>query len=69
MTMGRRKSTNWKLRLKAKKSLGEAPWGLNDDGKKKNRMGREGKNQVRSMSKQGQRGAVSIDFKAFARKC
>ena len=37
--MGRRKSTEWKLRFKAKKSLGEAPWGRNDDRKKKNRQG------------------------------
>ena len=43
MTTGRRKSTNRKLRVKAKKSPGEAPWGCNDDGKKKNRQGRGGK--------------------------
>ena len=42
MTIGRRKSTNQKLRVKAKKSLGEALWGRNDDGKKKlTRVGRE----------------------------
>ena len=72
MTTGRRKSTNRKLRVKAKKSLGYMPWGCNDDntkGRRKNDKGREVQNQVRSMSKQGQRGAVSIDFKVFSRKC
>ena len=48
MTTGRRKSTKQKLRMKAKKSPGEAPWGCNDDGKKKTDKGREGQNQVRS---------------------
>ena len=38
MMTGRRKSTDWKLRVKAKKSPGEVPWGHNDDGKKKNRQ-------------------------------
>ena len=38
-------------------------------GRIKTDKGREVKNQVRSMSKQGQRGAVSIDFKVFARRC
>ena len=42
MTIRRRKSTNRKLRVKAKKSLGEAPWGRNDDRKKKNRQGQGG---------------------------
>ena len=69
MTTGRRKLTNRKLRVKAKKSLGKTPWRCNDYEKKKTDRGREGKNQVRSMSKQGQRGAVSIDFKFFARQC
>ena len=72
MTMGRRKSTNQKLRVKAKKSLGYMPWGCNDDGTKGRRMtnkGREVQNQVITMSKQGQRGAVSIDFKVFSRWC
>ena len=36
---GKRNSTDQKLRVKAKKSLGEAPWGRNDDGKKKNPQG------------------------------
>ena len=48
MTMGRRKLTKRKLRMKAKKSLGEAPWGCNDDGKKKTDKGGEGQNQGRS---------------------
>ena len=39
MTTRRRKSIKRKLRMKAKKSPGEAPWGRNDDGKKKNRQG------------------------------
>ena len=39
MMMGRRKSSNQKLRVKAKKSPRKAPWGRNDDGKKKNRQG------------------------------
>ena len=69
MTTGRRKSTNQKLRVKAKKSPGKAPWGCNDDGKKKTDRGKEGQNQVRSILKQGQRGAVSIDFKVFSRWC
>ena len=43
MTMGRRKSTNQKLRVKAKKSPREAPRGSNDDGKKKNQQGQGGK--------------------------
>ena len=36
-------------------------------GRRKTDKGKEVQNQVRSMSKQGQRGAVSIDFKFFAR--
>ena len=40
--MGRRKLTDPKLRVKAKNSPGEAPWGRNDDGKKKNRQGQGG---------------------------
>ena len=51
MTMGRRKSTKRKLRMKAKKSPGEAPWGRNDDGKKKTDKGRKGQNQGRSREK------------------
>ena len=39
MMTGRRKSTEQKLRVKAKKSPGEMPWGRNDDGKKKNQQG------------------------------
>ena len=39
---GRRKSTKQKLRVKDKKSPREAPWGRNDDGKKKNRQGQGG---------------------------
>ena len=39
MMTGRRKSTDWKLRVKAKNSSGESPWGRNDDGKKKNQQG------------------------------
>ena len=35
MTTGRKKSTKRKLRVKAKKSPRKAPWGHNDDGKKK----------------------------------
>ena len=42
MMVGRRKSTNRKLRVKAKKSLGRMPWRHNDDGKKKTDRGREG---------------------------
>ena len=66
---GRSKSTNRKLRVKAKKSLGYMPWGCNDDGTKGRRItdkGREVQNQVIIMSKQGHRGAVSIYFKFFA---
>ena len=42
MTMGWRKSTNQKLRVKAKKSPGQTPWRHNDDGKKKDRQGQQG---------------------------
>ena len=42
MTKGSRKSTKRKLRVKAKKSLGEVPWGRNDDKKKKHRQGQGG---------------------------
>ena len=69
---GESKSTNQKLRVKAKKSLGYMPWEHNDDGTKGRIMtkkGREVQNQVITMSKQGQSGAVSIDFKVFARRC
>ena len=47
-TAGRRRSIDRKLRVKAKKSLGKAPWGCNDDGKKETDNGRKGQNQVRS---------------------
>ena len=40
MTTGRRKLTNRKLRVKAKKSLGQTPWRCNDDRKKKTDRGR-----------------------------
>ena len=42
MTAGRNKLTDWKLRVKAKNSLGQMPWRRNDDGKKKNRQGQGG---------------------------
>ena len=48
MTMGRRKSTKQKLRVKAKKSLGKAPRGGNDDRKKETDKGKKGQNQERS---------------------
>ena len=54
MTTGRRKSTKQKIRVKAKKSPGKAPWGHNYDGKKKNDKGRKGKNPVRSRVKKVQ---------------
>ena len=38
-------------------------------GRKKTNKGMAVQDQVRSMSKQGQRGAVSIDFKVFAKQC
>ena len=71
-TMRRGNSINRKLRVEAKKLSGETPWGRKDDGTKGRRKiekGREVQNQERSMSKQGQRGVVSIDFKVFARQC
>ena len=61
--------------MKAKKSPGSAPWGRNDDktntaqGKKNDDKGKEVQNQVITMSKQGQIGAVSINFKVFAWRC
>ena len=45
---GRMKSTIRKLRVKAKKSPGKAPWGRNDDRKKETDRGRKGQNQFRS---------------------
>ena len=54
MTTGRRNVTKQKLRVKAKKSPGKAPWGRNDDGKKKTDKGRKGQNQVRSRAKKVQ---------------
>ena len=42
MMTGRRKSTNRKLRVKAKKSPGQTPWRRNDDRKKKDRQGQGG---------------------------
>ena len=45
---GRSRSIDRKLRVKAKKSPGKAPWGRNDDGKKETDKGRKGQNQVRS---------------------
>ena len=45
---GRSRSTDRKLRVKAKKSLGKAPWGRNDDRKKETDRGRKGQNQERS---------------------
>ena len=63
MMAGRSKSTNRKLRVKDKKSLGYMPWGHNDDGTKGRRMtnkGKEVQNQVITMLKQGKRGAMSI---------
>ena len=43
--MRRIKSINQKLRVKAKKSPGKAPWGRNDDRKKETDKGRKGQNQ------------------------
>ena len=57
---------NRKLRVKAKKSPGKAPWGRNDDGKKETDGGRKGQNQLRSRA---EKGAVTIDFRVFARQC
>ena len=34
--------------MKAKKSLGKAPWGRNDDRKKETDRGRKGQNKLRS---------------------
>ena len=34
--------------MKAKKFMGKAPWGHNDDGKKETDKGEKGQNQVRS---------------------
>ena len=48
MTAGQSRSTNRKLRVKAKKSPGKAPWGHNDDRKKETDKGRKGQNQVMS---------------------
>ena len=42
------RSIDRKLRVKAKKSPGKAPWGCNDDGKKETDKGKKGQNQVRS---------------------
>ena len=47
-TAGRSRSIDRKLRVKAKKSLGKAPWGRNDDRKKETDKGKKGHNQVRS---------------------
>ena len=72
MMAGRSKLISWKLRVKANKSPGYTPWGRNDDGTKGRRIknkGNEVHNQVMSMSKQGQRGAVSIHFKFLAWSC
>ena len=72
MTMGRSRSTKKKLRMKAKKSSGYMPRRHNDDKTKGRRMTKEGRvvqDQVISMSKQGQRGVVSIDFKVFSWRC
>ena len=41
----RSRSINRKLRVKAKKSPGKAPWGRNDDRKKETDKGRKGQNQ------------------------
>ena len=38
-------------------------------GKKNDHKGKEVQNQVSTMSKQGQIGAVSIDFKVFSWRC
>ena len=54
MTMGRRKSSNRKLRVKAKKSSGETPWRHNDDGKKKDRQGQQGAKERRNKGKEVQ---------------
>ena len=45
---GRSRLINRKLRVKAKKSPGKAPWGRNDDRKKETDKGRKGKNQESS---------------------
>ena len=47
-TAGQSRSINQKLRVKAKKSPGKAPWGHNDDRKKETDRGRKGQNQVMS---------------------
>ena len=65
-TAVRSRSINRKLRMKAKKSPGKAPWGCNDDGKNK-KLTRAGRDKIKGG--QGQKGAVTIDFKVFARRC
>ena len=47
-TAGRSRSIDRKLRGKAKKSPGKAPWGRNDDGEKETDKGKQGQNQGRS---------------------
>ena len=59
MTTGRRKSTSQTLRVKAKKSLGSAPWGRNDD---KTNMA-----QGEEERPQGQGGAESSDYNVETR--
>ena len=66
MTTGKRKSTNQKLRVKAKNSPGQTPCGRNDDRKNKNR---QGQGETKSSEVKGRKGAVTIDFKVFARWC
>ena len=54
MTLGRRKSTNQKLRVKAKKSPGQMPWRRNDDGKKKDRQGQQSAKERRDKGEEVQ---------------
>ena len=65
-TAGQSRSIDWKLRVKAKKSPGKAPWGCNDDRKKETDSGRKG---TESIQVKGRKGAVTIDFRVFARRC
>ena len=52
--------------MKAKKSPGKAPWGRNDDRKKETDRGNKG---TESITVKGRKGAVTIDFRVFARRC
>ena len=52
--MGRSRSIDQKLRVKAKKSPGKVPWGRNDDRKKETDRGRKRQDQFSSRAEKVQ---------------